>query len=211
MPESLPVKPTPNLEEEHDLLALGYRRIAGVDEAGRGAWAGPVYAAAVVLPLERPDLLRRLADVRDSKQLSPPQREALSGIIREVALAVGAGWAEVEEIDGLGILPATRLAMARAVRQLPGPVDALLIDYVRLPEVPLPQRALPRADACCLSVAAASIIAKVERDRRMVELDREYPGYGFASHKGYGTPQHRRALRQLGPSPLHRRTWGPMR
>lgn len=201
---------TPNLEEESALLAQGYRRIAGVDEAGRGAWAGPVYAAAVVLPLERPDLLRWLADVRDSKQLSPHQREALSGIIRGVALAVGVGWAEVEEIEGLGILPATRLAMARAVRQLPGPVDALLIDYVRLPEVPLPQRALPRADARCLSVAAASIIAKVERDRRMAELDREYPGYGFADHKGYGTPQHRRALRQRGPSPLHRRTWRPV-
>lgn len=215
MPESLSVKPAlfrekPGLEEESGLLACGHRRIAGLDEAGRGAWAGPVYAAAVVLPLDRPDLLRRLADVRDSKQLSPHQREALSGIIREVALAVGVGWAEVEEIDGLGILPATRLAMSRAVQQLSGAVDALLIDYVRLPDVSLPQRSLPRADARCLSVAAASIIAKVERDRRMVEMDREYPGYGFARHKGYGTSQHYRALQQLGPSPLHRRTWRPV-
>ncbi len=215
MPESFPVKPAlrwekPGLDEERSLLACGYRRIAGVDEAGRGAWAGPVYAAAVVLPLERPDLPEVLAGVRDSKQLSPRQRETLSGVIRGVALGVGVGWAEVEEIDDLGILPATRLAMARAVGQLSGPVDALLIDYVRLPEVPLPQRSLPRADARCLSVAAASIIAKVERDRRMAELDREYPGYGFARHKGYGTLQHRRALQQLGPSPLHRRTWRPV-
>jgi len=200
----------PDLAEETGLLACGYRRIAGVDEAGRGAWAGPVYAAAVVLPLERPDLSRLLADVRDSKGLSPLQREALYDRIREVALAVGVGWAEVAEIDALGILPATRRAMARAVGGLALPADALLIDYVRLPEIGLPQRSLPRADACCLSVAAASIIAKVERDRRMTELDREYPGYGFARHKGYGTPQHRRALQQLGPSPIHRRTWRPL-
>jgi ribonuclease HII len=204
------LKTVPDLAEETGLLACGYRRIAGVDEAGRGAWAGPVYAAAVVLPLERPDLSRLLADVRDSKGLSPLQREALSARIREVALAVGVGWAEVAEIDALGILPATRRAMARAVGGLALPADALLIDYVRLPEIGLPQRSLPRADACCLSVAAASIIAKVERDRRMTELDREYPGYGFARHKGYGTPQHRRALQQLGPSPIHRRTWRPL-
>lgn len=200
----------PDLAEETAFLACGYRRIAGVDEAGRGAWAGPVYAAAVVLPLERPDLARLLADVRDSKQLSPLLREAAYARIRGVALAVGVGWAEAAEIDALGILPATWLAMARAVGQLAVTVDALLLDYVRLPDIPLPQRALPRADARCLSVAAASIIAKVERDRRMAELDREYPGYGFACHKGYGTPQHRQALRRLGPSPIHRRTWRPV-
>lgn len=215
MPELPSVKPVPlwekpDLEKESGLLARGYRRIAGLDEAGRGAWAGPVYAAAVVLPLDRPDLLHRLSDVRDSKQLSPHQREALADIIQEVALAVGVGWAEVEEIDGLGILPATRLAMSRAIQRLSEPVDALLIDYVCLPDISLPQRSLPRADARCLSVAAASIIAKVERDRRMVEMDREYPGYGFARHKGYGTPQHHRALQRLGPSPLHRQTWRPV-
>lgn len=215
MPERLSVKSAsrrevPTLEEESGLLACGYRWVAGVDEAGRGAWAGPVYAAAVVLPLGRPDLLEALSGVRDSKLLSPRRREALSRRVREVALAVGVGWAEVEEIDGLGILPATRLAMVRALRQISGPVDALLLDFVSLPEVSLPQRALPRADARCLSVAAASIIAKVERDRRMVEMDRAYPGYGFARHKGYGTPQHRQALQRLGPSPLHRRTWGPL-
>lgn len=200
----------PDLTEEVTLLACGYRRIAGVDEAGRGAWAGPVYAAAVVLPLERPDLARLLADVRDSKQLSPPQREAAYARIREIALAVGVGWAEVAEIDAMGTLPATRLAMARAIGQMAVAVDALLLDYLRLPDIPLPQRALPKADARCLSVAAASIIAKVERDRRMVEMDREYPGYGFACHKGYGTSQHRQALQRLGPSPIHRRTWRPV-
>lgn len=199
----------PDLSEERALRTCGYERIAGVDEAGRGAWAGPVYAAAVVLPLDRPDLPDLLAGVRDSKQLTAVQRETLYPLIRKVALAVGVGWAEVEEINTLGILAATRLAMARAIAQL-GPVDALLIDHLRLPEIPLPQRAIPKADQRCLSVAAASIIAKVERDRRMAELDREYPGYGFAAHKGYGTPQHRWALERLGPSPLHRRTWRPI-
>lgn len=201
----------PDLSEETALLACGYRRIAGVDEAGRGAWAGPVYAAAVVLPLERPDLARFLADVRDSKQLSPQRREATYARIREIALAVGVGRAEVAEIDAMGIRPATQLAMARAIGQLAGMVDALLIDYVHLPDIPIPQRALPKADARCLSVAAASIIAKVERDRWMVEMDREYPGYGFARHKGYGSSlQHRQALQQLGPSPIHRQTWRPV-
>lgn len=201
----------PDLTEESQLRACGYCRIAGLDEAGRGAWAGPVYAAAVVLPLERPDLPDILFGVRDSKQLSPAQREALYHRIREVAEGIGIGWAEPAEVDELGITQATRQAMARAVAQLGGRVDALLIDHLRLPEIPLPQRSLPKADARCLSVAAASIIAKVERDRRMVALDREYPGYGFATHKGYGTAQHRRALKQLGPSPIHRRSWGPIR
>ncbi len=199
----------PDLREEQALWAQGCIRVAGLDEAGRGAWAGPVCAAAVVLPPDRPDLLTVLADVRDSKQLSPAQREALYPRIREVALAVGVGWAEPAEVDALGILEATRRAMARAVAQLAIGVDALLIDHISLPDIPLPQCSLSRADARCLSVAAASIIAKVERDRLMVALDREYPGYGFAVHKGYGTLQHRQALARLGPSPIHRRTWKP--
>ncbi len=199
----------PNLCQEQELRACGYLYVAGVDEAGRGAWAGPVYAAAVVLPLDRPDLPALLEGLRDSKQLTPAQRETLYPLIRNVALAVGIGRAEVEEINHLGILAATRRAMARAVAQLER-VDALLIDHLRLPEIPLPQRPLPKADQRCLSVAAASVIAKVERDRRMAELDREYPGYGFAAHKGYGTPRHRRALEQLGPSPIHRQTWRPI-
>ncbi len=200
----------PDLSEEQALRARGYRHIAGVDEAGRGAWAGPVYAAAVILPLDRPDLPLLLKGVRDSKQLTPARREALYLIIREVALAVGVGRAEVGEINALGILAATRLAIARAVAQLGERVDALLLDYICLPEVPLPQRSLSKADQRCLSVAAASIIAKVERDRTMTELDREYPGYGFAAHKGYGTPHPRRALERLGPSPIHRLAWRPL-
>lgn len=208
-PEKRETHPLPDLSQEQELRACGYLWVAGVDEAGRGAWAGPVCAAAVVLPLDRSDLPALLADVRDSKQLNPARREALYPLIREVALAIGVGWAEVEEIHTLGILAATRLAMARAVAQLDR-VDALLIDHVRLPEIPLPQRSLSKADQRCLSVAAASIIAKVERDRKMAELDRQYPGYGFAVHKGYGTSQHRQALKRLGPSPIHRRTWRPI-
>lgn len=201
----------PDLSEEIALCAAGHTRVAGLDEAGRGAWAGPVCAAAVVLPLDRPNLPDLLTGVRDSKQLSPPQREALLPLVLEVAEAVGVGWATPAEVDEVGILPATRQAMAHAVVGLDGGVDALLVDYVRLPDVALPQRVLPKADVCCLSVAAASIVAKVTRDRLMMALDRDFPGYGFARHKGYGTSQHRAALARLGPSPIHRMSWRPLR
>ena len=201
----------PDLSEEYRLRDAGYLRVAGVDEAGRGAWAGPVYAAAVVLPLDRPDLAAVLSAVRDSKQLTPARREALLPVIRAVALGVSIGRAEAAEIDAQGIVPATRLAMARAISQLGEAVDALLIDFIRLPEVSLPQRSLPKADVRCLSVAAASIVAKVTRDRVMVALDSRYPGYDFAGNKGYGTRRHREALRRLGPAPVHRRTWKPIR
>jgi ribonuclease HII len=201
----------PNLEEELKLHAAGYTHVAGIDEVGRGAWAGPVYAAAVVLPLDQADLLDLLAGVRDSKQLSPAQREVLLPRILQVAEAVGIGWASPAEVDEAGIVAATRRAMARAVAGLNGQADALLIDHVRLPGVALPQRAFPKADARCLSVAAASIVAKVTRDRLMVALERDYPGYGFASHKGYGTPAHRTALQRLGPSAIHRMSWRPIR
>ena len=201
----------PDLCEELALCAAGHTRIAGLDEAGRGAWAGPLCTAAVVLPLGRADLPEALASVRDSKLLSPAQREALLPVVLEVAEAVGVGWASPAEVDEWGIVPATRRAMARAVTQLDGHVDALLVDYVRLPDLNLPQRALPKADAHCLSVAAASIVAKVTRDRLMVKLDRDFPGYGFARHEGYGTHQHREALARLGPSPIHRMSWRPLR
>ena len=200
----------PDLQEELDLYAAGHIRVAGLDEAGRGAWAGPVSAAAVVLPLRRADLSDRLGGVRDSKQLSPAQRETLLPIILDVAEAVGVGWATPAEVDEWGIVPATREAMGRAVAQLDGQVDALLLDYVRLPDLDLPQRALPKADVRCLSVAAASIVAKVTRDRLMVALDHDFPGYGLARHKGYGTRQHREALAVLGPSPIHRMSWRPV-
>lgn len=202
---------TPDLSEEYALRAAGHGRVAGVDEAGRGAWAGPVCAAAVVLPLRDGHLPVLLDGVRDSKLLTPKRREALLPVIREVAGAIGVGWGEPAEIDLWGIVAATRLAMARAIEDLEGRVDALLVDYLRLPNVDVPQRSLPKADCRCLSVAAASIVAKVERDRLMVALDEDYPGYGFARHKGYGTPEHREALVELGSSPLHRVSWRPMR
>ena len=207
----MPANPMiPDLCEELRLHAAGYTRVAGVDEAGRGAWAGPVCAAAVVLPLGRRDLPDLLDGVRDSKQLSPARREALLPVILEVAEAAGVGWASPAEVDDQGIVPATRQAMARAVAELDGGVDALLLDYVRLPDLDLPQRALPKADARCLSVAAASIVAKVTRDRLMVALDRDFAGYGLARHKGYGTRQHREALARLGPLPIHRMSWRPL-
>jgi len=200
----------PDLHEELTLYAAGHIHIAGIDEAGRGAWAGPVCAAAVVLPLNLADLADRLTDVRDSKLLSPARREALLPVILQTAEAVGVGWGSPAEVDEIGIAPATRQAMARAVAGLNGKVDALLIDYVRLPELDLPQHSLPKADVHCLSVAAASIVAKVTRDRLMVQLDGQFPGYGLARHKGYGTRQHREALARLGPSPIHRMSWRPM-
>ena len=200
----------PDLHEELALYTTGYRCVAGLDEAGRGAWAGPVCAAAVVLPLEQPDLADLLTGVDDSKKLSSARRETLLPVVMEVAEGVGVGWATPTEVDELGIVPATRQAMARAVSGLDGRVDALLVDYLRLPELDLPQRALPKADGRCLSVAAASIVAKVTRDRLMVALDDEFPGYGLARHKGYGTRQHREALARLGPLPIHRMSWRPV-
>lgn len=190
-------------------MRQGYALVAGIDEAGRGAWAGPVVAAAMILPgnATRKPALR---GVRDSKLLTPLQREALFDRIQDAALAVGVGMASHNEIDDIGIVPATRLAMRRAVEALAAAPDALLIDALRLPDVPLPQRVLFHADTLCLSVAAASIVAKVTRDRLMADLDAQFPGYGFARHKGYGTQLHRHALTQLGPSAIHRISFRPV-
>ncbi len=200
---------TPNLHQEHALARQGHARVAGLDEAGRGAWAGPVVAAGVILP-RNAMRLSALHDVRDSKLLTPRQREALLAPIYEAALAVGVGLASHDEIDALGIVPATRLAMQRAIEAFDILPEALLIDALRLPAVPLPQRVLYHADTLCLSVAAASIVAKVTRDRGMVELDKQYAGYGFAQHKGYGTAMHQQALTELGPSAIHRMTFRPI-
>ena len=183
------------------------QRVAGLDEAGRGAWAGPVVAAAVILPCGD-DVCAALAGVRDSKQLSSVVRQRLVTRILDVALAVGVGRGEQQEIDALGIVPATRLAMQRALAALSVSPEALVIDALRLPGVNLPQDAFPYADARSLSVAAASIIAKVARDRWMVDVaEIDFPGYGFAQHKGYGTQQHREALVRLVSCPLHRLTF----
>lgn len=205
-----PPSALPTLEREQGLRHEGYTRIAGIDEAGRGAWAGPVIAAAVILP-DDPGLALLLRGVNDSKKLTPRQRETWRPVIERVALAWAIGSASHYEIDGAGILEATRLAMMRAVAQLAPPPDALLIDAVRLPGLSLCQRAFNYADAISLSVAAASILAKTERDAQMRELDRAMPGYRFAVHKGYGTQAHRLALRDMGVSPVHRRSYAPIK
>ena len=186
--------------------------IAGLDEAGRGALAGPVMAAAVMLPLDQADTAAQLAGVNDSKQLTARQREALFSRITTYALAYGVGQVSAMVIDEIGILPATRQAMVTAVSHLHPAPEFLLIDgRIRLHTLSTPQQAIVRGDAQSLSIAAASILAKVTRDRFMVELDAQYPVYGFAQHKGYGTAQHLAALQQYGPCPLHRSSFVPIK
>jgi ribonuclease HII len=193
----------PDLSFEIPLWKAGLTRVAGIDEAGRGALAGPVAAAAVMLPPEK-ELVGWLKGVRDSKQLSAIQRETARRAILQYAVCWGVGFASAQEIDQIGILPATRLAACRAVEKLAQLPMHILLDYLHLPEVGIPQTALIKGDCRSLSIAAASILAKTARDAQMCELDRLYPGYGFSAHKGYGTLQHRGALRQLGPCPQHR-------
>lgn len=199
-----------DLQFEYHLRAQGYHRIAGLDEAGRGAWAGPVVAGAVILPLERFDLAHVLHGVNDSKQLSPIQRETLVPRILGIAIAGGVGHATNQEIDALGIVPATRLAMMRALAGLHVEPDMLLIDSLELPQNPLPCTALIKGDQKSLSIAAASILAKVARDQFMDELDINYPNYGFRLHKGYGTALHQHTLRTFGPCDVHRMTFAPV-
>lgn len=201
----------PHLREERALWRAGYQNVAGLDEAGRGSWAGPVVAAAVVLPNENRGLSRQLSGVRDSKQLTPRAREFLYGKIHSVALAVGVGMVPQQGIDALGIVAATRLAMTRALDALGLLPQFLLIDALPLDYASLPHKSLVRGDNRCLSIASASIVAKVERDQLMRAMDEKYPGYGFARHKGYGTPQHRRALYRLGVTDIHRLSFRPMR
>ena len=199
----------PSFAEEKKLEAQGYQYIAGIDEAGRGSLAGPVVAAAVILPchIEGP----WLNQVKDSKQLSPAKREMLFHHIQEAAISIGVGVAQHEVIDNYGIIKATRLAMKRATGQLSSPPEFLLIDYMHLPEVPLPQKGITHGDCLCFSIACASIIAKVSRDHLMIELDGTYPGYGLAQHKGYGTKKHLACLRRLGPASIHRQSFKPVK
>lgn len=209
-------RPIPQGFIERQSYRRGYRCIAGFDEAGRGPLAGPVVAAAVVLPrgFSHPE-------VKDSKLLTAEQRDKLAGMLRESALSWGVGFVEVDEIDRINILQASLLAMAKAFRALRPRPDCLLIDgHQTIPvqffklqaSAPPPyQRTVVKGDQLCISIAAASILAKVARDAIMAELDRSFPEYGFASHKGYTCDAHLDALRRLGPSPIHRRSFRPVR
>ncbi len=180
--------------------------VCGVDEAGRGPWAGPVHAAAVILHPRR-----RIAGLNDSKMLTARQREALEPEIKAKAIAWAVGFASVEEIDELNILQATGLAMRRAVEALATPAVFALVDGNYAFPLPCPVKTVIGGDAVSCSIAAASILAKTARDRLMTELDGVYPGYDFAAHKGYGAPRHAQALLQLGPCPIHRMGWAPVR
>ena len=187
-------------EYENAAAQKGYTAVCGVDEAGRGPLAGPVCAAAVILPA---GLV--IEGLNDSKKLTEKKREALYDVIREQAIAYGIAFASVEEIESVNILQATFLAMNRAIESLPIPADYALIDGNRVPAgITVPCETIIKGDATSASVAAASVLAKVTRDRLMVEMEQTYPGYGFAKHKGYGTAAHVAAIRELGVTPIHR-------
>ncbi len=198
---------SPNLDFELPLWQVGARLVAGLDEAGRGALAGPVFAAAVILPPEPERMLRALAGARDSKQLSAKAREELAGRIKAESAAWGLGWAEADEIDRVGIARAGRLAFCRSLEGLALAPEYLLLDYFRLPEMNLPQTALVKGDQRSLSIACASILAKTARDERMRAEEESFSGYGFARNKGYGTLTHRRAIAELGVCVLHRKSF----
>jgi len=212
-------KKFPTLEYERAFWRDGFHAVAGLDEAGRGALAGPVVAAVVILPpLEEPhirhwrrhELFKSIARANDSKLLNEPLREKLFEPICNIAAAYAIGSASEGEIDALNILRASHLAMHRALAALSHTPDAMLLDALVLPEISIPQQGIIHGDALALSIAAASILAKVSRDRLMRELDKQFPQYGFAEHKGYGTPEHLRALRAFGASPVHRKTYAPI-
>jgi ribonuclease HII len=190
---------------ERELRARGFCRVAGADEVGRGALFGPVVAAAVILDPDRP-----VRGLNDSKQIEPERRTLLAERIKERALAWAVAAVDAATIDYLNIYQASRLAMQRAIEQLSPAPDFLLIDAVPL-DLALPQRPIIKGDARCHAIAAASIIAKVHRDAWMRIWDEVFPAYGLAHHKGYSTPEHTRALAQFGPTPLHRRTFEPVR
>ena len=196
-------QPVDTLAFEQLTRKQGYRVIAGIDEVGRGALAGPVVAAAVVLPEGL-----RIKGVDDSKKLSPSMRERLCEVIMDQALAVGIGMGSPELVDRINILQATRHAMLEAVSKLSIQPDYLLIDGISTIDSPLPQKTIKKGDSLSLSIAAASIIAKVYRDRLMCDLDALHPGYGFAGHKGYGSSAHMEAISKLGPAAIHRLTFG---
>ena len=210
-------KNSPSLEYERAFWRDGFLHVAGLDEAGRGALAGPVVAAAVILPrIEHTEqwtqhkLFQTIARANDSKQLNERARENLFEPLCEIAVAYAVGSASQIEIDEMNILRASHLAMYRALEKLSPPPDALLLDALVLQNVSLPQQGIIHGDALALSISAASILAKVTRDRIMRELDAQFPHYHFAQNKGYGTREHLRALREHGASPVHRKTYAPV-
>lgn len=191
-----------NQEYEREAAERGYTAVCGIDEAGRGPLAGPVCAAAVILPHDF-----QLDGLDDSKKLTEKKREELYSRITLQAVAFGIGWASEREIDEINILQATFLAMGRAVAELAPPADYALVDGNRMPALAVPGEAIIKGDGKCASIAAASILAKVSRDRLMRALDKEYPQYGFAQHKGYGTKAHYAAIKEHGILPVHRRSF----
>ena len=207
-PSLLP--PVPNISFEKKLWNAGLNHVAGIDEAGRGALAGPVAAAALILP-PQPSIVDKLDGLKDSKQLTASQRAEWAECLSSIALAWGIGFASHTEIDQQGIVPATRLAVQRAVANSKIVPEHLLLDYLFLPDDETPQTNLIKGDERSLSIAGASILAKTARDKLLIELESEYPGYRFAQHKGYGTSQHLEALDRLGPSPIHRFTFAPIK
>lgn len=209
-PELRLVPRYPSLEFEAGLWSAGISRAAGIDEVGRGALAGPVYAGAVVLPV-RTSILAELCGVRDSKQMSAEEREDWAPVIKAKALACAVGWATCKEIDRYGIVPATKLAARRALKKLPAAAQHLLLDYISLEKIDLPQTPILGGDARCLSIAAASVLAKVARDADLCQTDQRYPLYGFATHKGYATEEHLAAIHKYGPCLQHRFSFAPIR
>lgn len=188
---------------EHQAIADGYTFIAGVDEVGRGCLAGPVVAAACILDTSKP-----VPDgLNDSKKLTEKQRDEIAAQLRETAIAYAIGVVEAEEIDRINILEATKLAMVKAIESLSPAADHILIDALQLKHLRIPQKAIIKGDSISYSIAAASVLAKTYRDSLMVEFDAVYPQYGFAGHKGYGAAIHRKALKEHGPCPLHRKTF----
>jgi ribonuclease HII len=210
-PHVSPKRSRPDLREEQHLWQAGFACVAGIDEVGRGALAGPVVAAAVVLPSQS-QLPAEMWTVDDSKQVPPRRRQRLSTLIQEVSVTTATGLVSAAEIDRVGIVAATRQAMVQAVTEIwqaGFAVDYLLIDFLTL-DLPLPQQGIVRGDSHSLSIAAASIVAKVTRDRWMDELATVFPAYGFEQHKGYATAAHRQALDRYGPCAEHRRSFSPV-
>ena len=201
------IPPWPTLDLEGQLWADGKARVAGLDEAGRGALAGPLCAAAVILPADDPDISLKLFEVRDSKQLSAFDREKLAPLIRELALDFSIAWIEAAEIDAIGMARAGRKVFHLALDSLRVKPDHILIDYFAVPKLNTPQTSLTKGDQRSLSIACASVLAKQARDARMMDLAGDYPGYFIAENKGYGSQNHIKAIQNLGLTDIHRKSF----